>query len=136
MEKTIEISKDKSKLQVEVIHDFLKTTYWANGRTLNEVKKTIDNCLCFGAYLDDKQIGFVRIVTDYVVFAYLMDVFVLPECRGKGYSKQLMESVINEPLLKTCKVWMLKTADAHGLYKQFGFTELKHPEKVMERILD
>ncbi len=136
MEKIIEISKDKSKLQVEVIHDFLKTTYWAKGRTLNEVKKTIDSSLCFGVYLDGRQIGFARIVTDFVVFVYIMDVFVLPEFQGKGYSKQLMESVINEPLLKTCKVWMLKTSDAHGLYKQFGFTELKHPEKVMERILE
>lgn len=136
MESIIKISKDKSKLQVEVIHDFLKTTYWAKGRTISEVQKTVDSSLCFGVYSDDKQIGFARIVTDYAVFVYLMDVFILPEFRGKGYSKQLMQSIINDPLLKTCKVWMLKTSDAHGLYKQFGFTELKHPEKVMERLLE
>ena len=82
-----------------------------------------------------KQIGFARIVTDYVVFTYLMDVFILPEHRGKGYSKQLMNAINEEPLLQSCKVCMLKTSDAHKLYEQFGYTELKHPEKVMERLL-
>lgn len=131
----IVISTDKSRLQINVIHQFLTTTYWAKGRTLQEVTKTIENCLCFGVYLNEKQIGFARIATDYVVFAYLMDVFILPEHRGKGYSKALMQEIHQESQLKTCKVWMLKTADAHGLYKQFGYTDLKNPEKVMERIL-
>ncbi len=131
----IEISTDKNKLQIEVIHQFLTETYWAKGRTTDEVKKTIEHCLCFGLYLDGNQIGFARIATDYTVFAYLMDVFVLPEHRGKGYSKQLMKAINENPQLQSCKVWMLKTSDAHGLYQQFGYTELKHPEKVMERIL-
>ncbi|MBP0905661.1 GNAT family N-acetyltransferase [Mariniflexile gromovii] len=131
----IEISTDKSKLQMDVIHQFLTTTYWAKGRTFDEVKKTIDNCLCFGVYIDGKQIGFARIATDYTVFAYVMDVFILPEYRGKGYSKQLMKAINEEPQLQSCKVWMLKTSDAHKLYMQFGYTELKHPEKVMERLL-
>ena len=131
----ITISIDKEKLQIDVIHQFLTETYWAKGRTLDEVKKTIEHCLCFGMYLDGKQIGFARLATDYTVFAYLMDVFVLPEYRGKGYSKQLMKAINEEPQLQTCKVWMLKTSDAHKLYKQFGYTELKYPEKVMERLL-
>ncbi len=131
----IEISKDKSKLQLDVIHGFLTETYWAKGRTIEEVETSIKHCLCFGVYLDEKQIGFARVATDYVVFAYIMDVFILPEYRGKGYSKKLMNVVINDEELQNCKVWMLKTADAHGLYKQFGFTELKHSEKVMERLL-
>ena len=131
----ITISIDKEKLQIDVIHQFLTETYWAKGRTLDEVKKTIEHCLCFGMYLDGKQIGFARLATDYTVFAYLMDVFVLPEYRGKGYSKQLMKVINEEPQLQSCKVWMLKTSDAHKLYKQFGYTELKHPEKVMERLL-
>ncbi|WP_400076402.1 GNAT family N-acetyltransferase [Winogradskyella sp. R77965] len=130
----IEISTDKSKLQIDVIHQFLTETYWAKGRTLEEVKTSIDNCFCFGVYLDNKQIGFARIATDYVVFAYLMDVFILPDYRGNGYSKQLMKAVNTEPKLQNCKIWMLKTADAHNLYKQFGFTELKQPEKLMERL--
>jgi len=131
----IEISTDKNRLQVEVIHDFLTTSYWAKGRTIEAVKTSIEHCLCFGVYLDNKQIGFARITTDYVVFAYVMDVFILPEYRGNGYSKQLMQAINEEPKLQACNVWMLKTYDAHSLYKQYGYTELKHPEKVMERLL-
>lgn len=131
----IEISTDKSKLQLGVIHQFLTNSYWAKGRTIEEVKKTIEHCLCFGVYLEDRQIGFARIATDYTVFAYLMDVFILPEYRGQGYSKKLVQAILENPELQSCTVWMLKTADAHGLYKQFGYTELKHPEKLMERLL-
>ncbi len=130
----IQISTDKSKLQIEVIHRFLTETYWAKGRTIDEVRVTIENSFCFGVYLKDKLIGFARITTDYVVFAYLMDVFILPGYQGKGYSKQLLKEVIDHPKLKKCG-WMLKISDAHMLYKQFGFTELKHPERVMERVL-
>lgn len=131
----IEISTDKNKLQIEVIHKFLTTTYWAKGRTIEAVKTSIENSLCFGVYLDNQQIGFARIATDFVVFAYLMDVFILPAYRGKGYSKELIKAIHNEPKLQSCKIWMLKTADAHTLYKQFGYTELTHPEKMMERIV-
>lgn len=131
----IKISTDKSKLQVEVIHQFLTNSYWAKGRTLNEVKKTLENSLCFGVYKGNEQVGFARILSDYTIYAYIMDVFILPEYRGKGYSKQLMKAIEEDPQLKSCKVWMLKTSDAHGLYKQFGYNELAHPEKVMERIL-
>ena len=131
----IEISTDKSKLQIDIIQPFLTETYWAKGRTLEEVETTIKNCFCFGVYLDYKQIGFARIATDYVVFAYIMDVFILPEYRGNGYCKLLMKAINEEPKLQSCKIWMLKTADAHNLYKQFGFTELKQPEKLMERLL-
>lgn len=131
----ITISTDKSKLQIDIIHQFLTTAYWAKGRTIEEIKKSIEHCLCFGVYLDEKQIGFARIVTDYTVFAYIMDVFILPEYRGNGYSKQLMKAINEEPLLQSCKVWMLKTSDAHKLYEQFGYSELKHPEKLMERLL-
>ncbi|AUP80155.1 GNAT family N-acetyltransferase [Flavivirga eckloniae] len=131
----IEISTDKSKLQIEAIHRFLTETYWAKGRTIQAVKTSIENCLCFGVYKEAKQIGFARVATDYVVFAYLMDVFILPEYRGKGYSKELIKAIHEEPQLLSCKTWMLKTADAHGLYKQFGYTELNKPEIVMERII-
>lgn len=131
----VEISKDKNRLQIDVIHSFLTETYWAKGRTYDEVEKTVEHCLCFGLYLEEKQIGFARVATDYTVFAYLMDVFVLPKYRGNGYSKLLMNAINTDEALSNCKVWMLKTADAHGLYAQFGYTELKHPEKVMERLL-
>ena len=131
----IEISTNKNKLQIDVIHQFITNAYWAKGRTLVEVKKTIEHCFCFGVYLDNKQIGFARVATDFTVFAYLMDVFILEEHRGKGYSKQLIEAIHKAEKLQSCKVWMLKTANAHGLYKQFGYTELGKPEKMMERIL-
>ena len=131
----IEISTDKNKLQIKMIHQFLTKSYWAKGRTIDEVKKSIEHCLCFGVYLDEKQIGFARIATDYTVFAYVMDVFILPEYQGNGYSKQLMSAINVEPRLQSCKVWMLKTADTHSLYKQFGYNELAQPEKLMERII-
>ncbi|MFT5242095.1 MAG: GNAT superfamily N-acetyltransferase [Glaciecola sp.] len=131
----IEISKDKLRLDINVIHEFLTKTYWAKGRTKDQVTTSVQHSLCFGVYIENKQIGFARIVTDYIVFAYLMDLFILPGHRGKGYSKQLMKVINEESLLKSCKVWMLKTSDAHELYSQFGYSELKHPEKVMERLL-
>ena len=131
----IEISTDKSRLDVNSIYQFLTTAYWAKGRSIENVQKTIDNSLCFGVYLENKQIGFARICTDYTVFAYLMDIYILPKHRRKGYSKQLMEAIIKDDNLKNCKVWMLKTRDAHGLYKAFEFTSLQFPEKLMERIL-
>ncbi|WP_142785072.1 GNAT family N-acetyltransferase [Changchengzhania lutea] len=131
----IEISIDKGKLQKDIIHNFLKTAYWAKGRTLKEVERSINHSLCFGVYLNGAQIGFARVVTDYVVFAYLMDVFILPEHQGNGYSKELMKAVNEEPKLQSCKVWMLKTSDAHNLYQQYGYTTIKHSEKIMERLL-
>ena len=131
----ITISKDKSKLQIELVHQFLTQSYWAKGRTLAQVQTTIDNCLCFGVYENNAQIGFGRVATDYAVFAYIMDIFILPEHQGKGYSKQLMKAIVNAKELKDCKTWMLKTSDAHGLYQQFGFTALKKSDIVMERIL-
>lgn len=131
----ITISTDKSKLQLEVIYPFITNSYWGKGRTKEQVQTTINSCLCFGVYQNDIQIGFARVATDYAVFAYLMDVFVLPDYRGKGYSKQLMKAVINAEELQDCKTWMLKTFDAHGLYKQFGFTEVKNIDIVMERLL-
>jgi len=131
----IEISKDKFRLDINVIHECLTKTYWAKGRTKEQVTMSIEHSLCFGVYIENKQIGFARIVTDYVVFAYLMDLFILPERKGRGHSKQLMKVINEESLLKSCKVWMLKTSDACQLYSQFGYSELKHPEKVMERLL-
>jgi len=99
----IEISLEKSRLEVDMIHHFLKTSYWAKGRTIEEVQSSIENSLCFGVYKDKKQIGFARIVTDYIVFAYLMDLFILPEYRVNGYSKQLMKVIVEEPKLQNVK---------------------------------
>ena len=129
------VSTDKNKLNIPFIQNFLKDVYWAAGRTIEEVKTTIDSSFCFGIYLDDKQIGFCRVITDYVVFTYVMDVFIAEEHRGKGYSSILIENMMNEPKLKEVKIWRLATSDAHFLYEKFGFNSLAHPEKMMEKII-
>ncbi|HEY6626126.1 MAG TPA: GNAT family N-acetyltransferase [Ignavibacteriaceae bacterium] len=129
------ISDDKSKLDAELIHKFLSTSYWAKGRTIEEVKKSIEHSICFGIYKDGKQIGFARIVTDYTVFAYLMDVFILEEFRGKGFSKSLLKRIFEDERFKSIKKWMLATKDAHSLYAQFGFGEIKNPDRLMEKVV-
>jgi len=131
----IEISTDKNKLDIEMIHSFLTESYWGKGRTIEAVQKSIDNSLCFGVYLNNNQIGFARAVTDFTIYVYLMDVFIISEARGKGYSKQLMKAILEEPKLQDCRDWTLKTKDAHGLYEQFGFNRAQHSEKIMERFI-
>lgn len=131
----ITISTDKNKLDVAFIQNFLKDIYWAAGRTIEEVQTTIEHSFCFGIYLDDQQIGFARVITDYVVFAYLMDVFIDEKHRGNGYSSLLIDAMIKEPQLKNIKIWRLATTDAHFLYEKFGFKLLAHPEKLMEKVL-
>ena len=130
----ITVSTDKSKLDISFIQNFLKDVYWAAGRTIEEVQTTIDSSFCFGIYLDDNQIGFCRVITDYVVFAYVMDVFIIDEHRGKGYSSILVNAMMTEPKLQEVKIWRLATSDAHFLYEKFGFNSLAHPEKMMEKI--
>lgn len=131
----ITVSTDKNKLDVPFIQHFLKDIYWAAGRTIEEVQTSIDHSFCFGIYLDDKQIGFARVITDYVVFAYLMDVFIAEEHRGKCYSSILIDNMMKEPQLQNIKIWRLATKDAHFLYRKFGFNELANPEKLMEKII-
>lgn len=131
----INVSTDKNKLNVPFIQHFLKDVYWATGRTMEDVQTTIDSSVCFGIYLDEVQVGFARVITDYVVFAYVMDVFITEEHRGRGYSSILIDSMIKEPKLKEVKIWRLATSDAHFLYSKFGFKALAHPEKMMEKVL-
>ncbi|MGD9900544.1 MAG: GNAT family N-acetyltransferase [Calditrichaceae bacterium] len=126
------ISADKSKLDLKVIHGFLSKTYWAEGITQDLVQKSIDHSLCFGVYHKNRQIGFARIISDFTTFAYLADVFILKDFRGKGLSKKLMDCVLSHPDLQRLRKWMLATLDAHGLYKQYGFRQLKNPEYMME----
>lgn len=110
------ISTIKSKLQLDVIRQFLSNSYWAKGITLENVEISIQNSLCFGVFYENKQIGFARVISDFVSFAYLKDVFIVKEFRGLGLSKWLLETILNLPEVKLVKCWMLKTADAHGLY--------------------
>lgn len=126
------ISTDQNKLQLNVIHNFLSKTYWAPNISLETVKKSMDNSYCFGVYKNDEQIGFARLITDYATFAYLADVFILEEYRGIGLSKWLMQIILESEGVQGLRGWMLKTKDAHGLYKQFNFNTPTFPERVME----
>lgn len=129
------VSTDKSKLDIPFIQTFLKDIYWTAPRTIEEVQTVVDNSFCFGIYLDGQQIGFARVITDYIVFAYLMDVFIIEEHRGKGYASILIDAMMTEPQLQQVKIWRLATSDAHFLYEKFGFKTLAHPEKMMEKII-
>ena len=128
MESEIEISTDQARLDIDVIHGFLQTSYWAQSRRRSVVERSIKNSLCFGVYVGGQQVAFARVVSDRAVFAYLMDVFVVPEYRGRGISKALMHAVLDHPDLQNLRVFLLGTQDAHGLYKQFGFRALAQPE--------
>ena len=133
MKSSIQISTEKSQLNVKRIHDFLSNqSYWAKGRSLETVKQSIENSLCFGVYIDGQQVGFARVVTDYAVFAWIMDVFIDPNFRGQGLGKKLMQAITTHEKLQTLYRWGLATTDAHGLYEQFGFKPLGTPHKMME----
>ena len=127
------VSTDKSKIDVETVHDFLSHSYWAENIPLGVVRKSIENSLCFGIYHQQKLVGFARAISDFATFAYLADVFILQSHRGKGLSKWLMECVLKHPELQGLRRWMLATKDAHGLYEQFGFKSFHWPERWMEK---
>jgi GNAT superfamily N-acetyltransferase len=128
------ISTDKSLLQIDVIQKFLsKESYWAKDRSLEKTKIAIENSLCFGVYHIQKQIGFARVISDFATFAYIGDVFILEEFRGKGLSKWLMQVMVEYPDLQGLRRWILATKDAHGLYAQYEFSSLRFPERWMEK---
>jgi GNAT superfamily N-acetyltransferase len=130
------ISDDPALLDIDIIHDFLSNrSYWAEGIPRGIVEKSIANSLCFGLYNSGKQIGFARLVTDKATFAYLADVFVLEEFRGKGLSKWLVELIQSHPEVQGFRRWMLMTRDAQGLYEQFGWTVLDEDarQRCMQR---
>ena|SRR6266480_1494323 len=131
------ITTDIRRLDIRLIHDYLSnSSYWATGRPLEVVMRAIENSLCFGLYKNTgarEQVGFARVVTDYATFAWVADVFVLPEHSGQGLGKWLMEVIIAHPHLQGFRRWVLSTKDAHGLYERFGFLPLRRPERWMER---
>lgn len=137
MEKTVprlQISTDLARLDIPMIYRYLsEESSWAVGIGRDVVERSIDNSLCFGAYLDGTQVGFARVITDYATFANLIDVFVLPEYRELGYGKQLIQAVVEHPSLQRLRRFTLATADAHGLYRRFGFSAPSRPELLMEK---
>ena len=127
------LSTDASKLQFDFIHDYLsKESYWSREIPAEILQKAIDHSVCFGIYHKEKQVGFARLVTDQATFAWLADVFIAEEHRGKGLSKQLMEFILSVDFVKGLRRIMLGTRDAHGLYGQFGFHKPTYPERFME----
>ncbi|MCO7226772.1 GNAT family N-acetyltransferase [Pleionea sp. CnH1-48] len=131
---TVCISTDKKLLDVALIHQFLtQHSAWARGIDRATVEKSIAHSLCFGAYIEEQQVGFARVISDYATFANLVDVFVLDAFRGRGVSRQLMSAVVEHPELCSLRRFTLATSDAHGLYAKFGFQSLVKPATFMER---
>jgi GNAT superfamily N-acetyltransferase len=128
------ISTDRSRLDLVLVHDFLcRTSYWASGRTIETVQRSIENSLTFGLFKGRDQVGFARVVTDYATFAWVADVFILDEHRGMGLGKWLIDVIVSHPDLQGFRRWVLATKDAHELYRRVGFRELLRPERWMER---
>ncbi len=130
------ISSDKSKIDLDLVHGFLTKAYWSVGISKEKVARGIKNSLCFGVYQHaadgDRQVGFARVITDFTTFAYICDVFILEEYRGKGLSQLLMKTIMTHAELQGLRRWSLGTRDAHGVYEKFGFTKIKTPERKME----
>jgi len=127
------ISTDKAKLDIGVIHGYLSRSYWAEGIPVAIVQKSIENSLCFGLYRDERQVGFARVMSDFATFAYLADVFILEEERGKGLSKWLMECILQHQELQGLRSFALMTRDAQSLYARYGFKNHPNPERFMMR---
>ena len=126
------ISTDPNRLDIDAICDFLKRAYWANTRPRERTERALENSLVFGVYDGDKQIGVARVVSDYSIFAYLCDVFIHEKYRTHGLGKWLIQTIMEHPDLREMRRWVLVTNDAHGLYKQFGFTSIEDPEHWMQ----
>jgi len=128
------ISDDKARLDLKLVHHQITNSYWAKGRNFEDVKRSVDNSICYGIYIADKQVGFARIVSDLTTIADLMDVFIVEKYRGNGLSKILLKKILNDERFSSVKKWMLATKDAHSLYEKFGFRKIKLTGKLMEKV--
>ncbi len=130
----LRISTERAELDIPLIHRFLdEQSTWARGIPLATLERALGNSLCFGGFVGASQVAFARVISDYATFANLVDVFVLPEYRGRGYSKALMQSILTHPQLQGLRRFTLVTSNAHGLYAQFGFAAPSRPQSLMER---
>ena len=130
---TLTISTDPARLDIDAIHAMLTRAYWAKGRTREIIARYIQFSLVFGIYDGTQQIGVARIVSDYTTFAWLCDIFIHEDYRGKGVGKWLMETILAHPDLQGLRRLMLTTRDAHGLYAKYGFKSVSAPESWMEK---
>lgn len=131
----IEISTDHARLDIAAVHAFLSTSYWAAGRSREVIEHSIRHSLCFGAYDGNRLVGFGRVITDQAVFAYLADVFVIEEYRGRGIGRALVAAMMADPRVATVRQFFLRTRDAHGMYAPLGFAPTPRPEELMARYL-
>lgn len=129
-----ELTTDPARMDLDAVHGFISQSYWGQGRPRETQRRAMENALCFGVFRDGVQVAFARVVTDKAVFAYLADVFVAPEWRGRGLSKWILEAVNAHPDLQEIRRFLLATRDAHGLYEQFGFRVPADSREYMERI--
>lgn len=127
------ISTDPRRLDLDAICDFLAQSYWAQTRSRKTIKRSLRHSLIFGVYDQERQVAMARLVTDYATFAWVCDVFVQPDYRGRGVGKWLMETIMAHPDLQGLKRWVLVSRDAQGLYSRYGFTTLQTPERWMEK---
>ena len=127
------ISTDPARLDLDAITEMLRRAYWARGRTRQMIERYLEHSLTFGLYDGSRQIGLARVVSDYTTFAWLCDVFIHEDYRGRGLGKWLMETIHAHPDLQGLRRWLLATRDAHGLYEQFGWQSLSNPERWMEK---
>jgi len=130
--RNIVVTTDRSRLDLDVIHGFLTTSYWARGIPRETVARSMEHSLCFGAFDEGRQVGFARVISDRATFAYICDVFALESHRGGGVAKSLMAAIMAHPELQGLRRWTLFTRDAQGLYRKFGFGPASHPERLME----
>lgn len=129
------ISDDSTRLDLRAIHAYLTRAYWSPGIPAEIVRRAVRSSLCVGAYdPSGAQVGLVRVISDYATFCYVCDVYVLEQHRGHGLSKAMLAMVMAHPKLQGLRRWSLVTADAHGLYRQFGFSAVAQPERHMERL--
>lgn len=126
------VTDDYAALDITLIHDFLRHSYWAEEIPRETVVRSLENSICFGLFHNNEQIGFCRVVSDLATFAYLADVFVIERFRGRGLGKWLIDCVLQHEELQGLRRWMLATLDAHWLYEKHDFVPLKHPEWFME----
>lgn len=128
------VSSNRDEMDIDAVHDFLSSSYWAKGISKELLTKAINNSLCFGVFhTTGFQVGFARMISDYATYAYLADVYVVENYRGLGLSKLLMESIASHPDLQGLRPITLATLDAHGLYEKYGFSALQKPELFMEK---
>ena len=127
------VTTDPARVDVDAVHGYLTASYWAEGIPRDTVQRSIHNAIPFMLYAGGKPAGFSRVVSDRATVAYIGDVFVLPEFRGRKLSVWMMECIVAHPELQGLRRWILLTRDAHGLYAKFGFTTLAAPERWMER---